>query len=98
MFINLINNQQKASGNVIQISQYHFNEAQRCRGMLDTHFSYLHKRIRIYVDSGNYVRTHQDLFDVLASNGGISATTTLLIRISDAWSKSIDRFNNKLLT
>lgn len=98
MFINLINDQLKARGNIIRISQYHFNEAQRGRGMLDTHFSYVHKLIRIYVDSGNDVRTHQDLFDALVYNGGFSATITLLIRIPYDWSKSIYSFNNKLLT
>lgn len=73
------------------ISKWIFTEAQTGRGKLDTHFSYLNKVFRSYVEDGNNILIEEDILDALEFNDGVAGTTGILLDCSKLTGDAISK-------
>jgi hypothetical protein len=79
----------------LRVSRYMNTEAQTGRDMLDTHFSFLNKKIDAFVRKGNAVQTPDELFAALTDDDGVANTSTLLLEI-DADKAQLFNSNKKM--
>lgn len=63
----------------IEIMRWFNSEAQTSKGVLDTHFAYVNVTFRGYVNSGNDITTHTNIWKALKHNDGIAGTCAILL-------------------
>lgn len=73
------------------ISKWIFTEAQTGRGKLDTHFSYLNKVFKSFVEDGNNILIEEDILEALAFDDGVAGTTGILLDCSKLTGEAISK-------
>jgi hypothetical protein len=62
----------------LTVVQWLYTEAQRGKGRLETHFSFVDIMFKAFVESGN-IRTEQQINDALCHNGGLVGSIAVLV-------------------
>ena len=61
-----------------QIVRWIYTEAQTGKTFLDTHFSYINKKMIAFVQDGNDMVSPEGIYEALIHNGGIAGSTAVL--------------------
>ena len=64
-------------------SRWIFTESHTGKTRLDTHYSFLNKKIQTYVEDDNNMLIEDDIVKAISFNGGIYGTTDVLIDVAN---------------
>ena len=56
---------------------------------MDTHHSFLNKKIQSYVEYDNYIRIEDDILKAVSFNGVISGTTAVIVDAASLFGKIV---------
>ena len=78
-FIYHLNKEIKEKHGDYQVARWTNMEAYTGKDFIDTHFSFINRRLEAYVNNGNNVTTQQEIFKALSWKNGLAGTTTYVL-------------------
>ena len=78
-FIYYLNKEMKEKHGDYQVERWINMEAYTGKDFIDTHFSFINRRLEAYVNNGNNVTTQQEIFEALSWKNGLAGTTTYVL-------------------
>ena len=85
-FIFNINTRLDDERNVV-LRRWIFTEAQTGKTRLETHYSFLNKKIQAYVENDNEILIEDDIVKGISFNGGIYGTTAVIVNADNLFGK-----------